>query len=235
MPQEHLAKRFDEELSELKHRVLSLGGLVEKAIANSMTALLTCDSDLARRTIERDKAVNALEVQCDEMTRRILVLRQPAASDLRFIITAIKVVTDLERMGDLAAGICEGALILEENGVRPHAGLRGISELVQAQVARALDALARGDTELALKVMEHDAAIDALYHSTYREVLTYMLENPPRISGYIVLANIAKNLERIGDHATNICEMVIYMIRGHDIRHVDHEAAAAFLNEEKNA
>jgi len=108
-----------------------------------------------------------------------------------------------------------------------------MSEAVQSQVQRALDALSRGDIDLAIQVIEHDASVDEMYHSLYREILTYMLENPPGISGYIILSNISKNLERIGDHATNICEMVIYMIRGHDIRHVDHEAAAALLKEEE--
>jgi phosphate transport system protein len=228
-----MVTRFDEELTALKNHVLSLGGLVEKAIANAMTALLKQDSELAKKTIERDKAVNALEVECDEMTRRILVLRQPAAGDLRFIISTIKVVTDLERMGDLAAHISQAALKLEGVPVQSRAGLSGMSELVQQQVSRALDALSTGDIDLAMEVLEKDAAIDDLYRGTYREMLTHMLENPPQISAYITLANVAKNLERIGDHATNICEMVIYMIRGHDIRHVDHEAAAALLRGEE--
>ncbi|MBI5137976.1 MAG: phosphate signaling complex protein PhoU [Nitrospirae bacterium] len=233
MPTAHTVKRFDDELNGLKSQVLALGGLVEKAIANSMKALLTRDMELARLTINRDRAINALEVQCDELTRRILVLRQPAAGDLRFIISAIKVVTDLERMGDLAAHICKNAIKLEEMPIRPKAGLLGMSELVQQQVSRALDAMARGDIDLAMEVLAKDAAIDELYHGTYREILTYMLESPSQISPYIMLSNVAKNLERIGDHATNICEMVIYMIRGHDIRHVDHEAAAALLRGEE--
>lgn len=231
--QKHMAKRFDEELGELKSRVHALGGLVEKALANAMTALLTRDEELAKLTIERDKAVNALEVQCDDMTRTILVRRQPAARDLRLIIGTIKVVTDLERMGDLAAGICEGALRLGEMPDAPKAGLSAMNDLLQAQVSRALDALSRGDIGLAFEVIEKDTAIDDLYHSTYRELLTYMIENPRKISSYIIVSNIAKNLERIGDHATNICEMVIYMIRGHDIRHVDHEAAAALMKGEE--
>ncbi|MDH4229822.1 MAG: phosphate signaling complex protein PhoU [Nitrospirota bacterium] len=229
--QSHTIRKFDEELTELKTRVLSLGGLVEKAIASSMQALLQQDTALAEQTIERDKAINALEVQCDDLTRSILVRRQPAAGDLRFIISTIKVVTDLERMGDLAAGIAEGFLRLGELPGTPQAGLATMSEMVQAQVARALDALSRGDIDLAMEVIARDTAIDELYHSAYREMLTYMLENPRKISSYIILSNIAKNLERIGDHATNICEMVIYIIRGHDIRHVDHEAAAALLKE----
>jgi phosphate transport system protein len=229
--QAHTIKRFDDELAELKAKVLSLGGLVENAIGGATQALMTRDAAMAETTIERDMAVNALEVQCDDLTRRILVRRQPAAGDLRFIISAIKVVTDLERMGDLAAGIAEGSLRLDDTAVKPLASLANMSERVQAQVSRALDALSRGDIELAMQVIENDNAIDDLYHGIYREILTYMVENPVRISGYIILSNVAKNLERIGDHATNICEMVIYMIRGHDIRHVDHDAAAALVKE----
>ncbi|MFQ5509758.1 MAG: phosphate signaling complex protein PhoU [Leptospirillia bacterium] len=232
MVQAHTIRKFDEELADLKSRVLSLGGLVERAIVNSMTSLLTQDAALAETTIEQDKAINALEVQCDDLTRSILVRRQPAAGDLRFIISTIKVVTDLERMGDLAAGICEGALRLQQMPTQPKTNLGGMSELVQSQVAQALDALSRGDIDLAMKVIEKDAAIDEMYYASYREMLTYMLEDPPQISAYIILSNIAKNLERIGDHATNICEMVIYIIRAHDIRHVDHEAAATLLRGE---
>jgi len=229
----HTMRRFDDELSELKAKVLSLGGLVEKAIAGATQALMAADAPLAEQTIERDAAVNALEVQCDELIRRILVLRQPAARDLRFILSSVKVVTDLERMGDLAVGIAEGALRIQGTGIQPIRALANMSEMVQSQVSRALDALSRGDIDLAMEVIDHDEAVDEMYHTLYRETLTYMLENPPGISGYIVLSNVSKNLERIGDHATNICEMVIYMIRGHDIRHVDHDAAAALLKEEE--
>jgi phosphate transport system protein len=228
----HTMRRFDDELSELKAKVLSLGGLVEKAIVGATQALMAADAQLAEQTIERDAAINALEVQCDELIRRILVLRQPAARDLRFILSSVKVVTDLERMGDLAVGIAEGALRIQGTGIQPIRALANMSEMVQSQVSRALDALSRGDIDLAMQVIDHDEAVDEMYHTLYRETLTYMLENPPGISGYIVLSNVSKNLERIGDHATNICEMVIYMIRGHDIRHVDHEAAAALLKEE---
>ncbi|MDH5525718.1 MAG: phosphate signaling complex protein PhoU [Nitrospirota bacterium] len=230
--QAHTSRKFDEEMSDLKSRVLSLGGLVEKAIDSAMMALLNTDNEMAELTIDRDKAINALEVQCDDMTRSILVRRQPAAGDLRFIISAIKVVTDLERMGDLAAGIAEGSLRLGEMPDGPKSSLSAMSDLVKQQVSRALDALSRGDIDLAMEVIEKDNAVDEMYHATYRELLTYMIENPRRISAYIILSNIAKNLERIGDHATNLCEMVIYIIRAHDIRHVDHEAAAALLKEE---
>jgi len=228
MPQ-HTMKRFDEELNELKEHILAMGGLVERAIGNAVKSMLEQDEALAVKTVERDKAINALEVQCDEMTRSILVRRQPAAGDLRFIMGIIKLVTDLERMGDLAAGIAQGMLRSQDNPPHNFSNLDIMGEKVARQVNHALDAFSRGDTDLAMTVIEKDAGIDVLYKRMYREMLTYMMEDPRTISTSIILSNIAKNLERIADHATNIAEMVIYMERGHDIRHVDHEAAARLL------
>jgi len=232
MPQ-HTIKRFDEELDKLKELVLSMGGLVERSIGNAVKSMLEQDKKVANKTINRDKAINALEVQCDEMTRDILVRRQPAAGDLRFIMGIIKVVTDLERMGDLAAGIAEGTLHSLEHPPKNFSNLDIMGEKVQKQVNRTLDALSRGDTELAMTVIEKDERIDVLYKRMYREMLTYMIEDPRDITASIILSNVAKNLERISDHATNIAEMVIYIERGHDIRHVDHEAAAKLLSGEE--
>ena len=232
MPQ-HTIKRFDEELDKLKELVLSMGGLVERSIGNAVKSMLEQDKKIANKTITRDKAINALEVQCDEMTRGILVRRQPAAGDLRFIMGIIKVVTDLERMGDLAAGIAEGTLRSLEHPPKNFSNLDIMGEKVQKQVNRTLDALSRGDTELAMTVIEKDEKIDVLYKRMYREMLTYMIEDPRDITASIILSNVAKNLERISDHATNIAEMVIYIERGHDIRHVDHEAAAKLLSGEE--
>jgi len=231
MPQ-HTIKRFDEELNKLKELVLSMGGLVERAIGHAVKSMLEQDEVLAKKTIERDKAINALEVQCDEMTRDILVRRQPAAGDLRFIMGIIKVVTDLERMGDLSAGIAEGTLRSLEHPPKEFSNLSTMGKKVQKQVNRTLNAFSRGDTELAMRVIEKDERIDVLYKRMYRELLTYMIEDPRDITASIILSNVAKNLERISDHATNISEMLIYIERGHDIRHVDHEAAAKLLSGE---
>jgi len=222
-------KRFDKELNELKEHILAMGGLVERAIGHAVQSMIEQDEKLALKTIDRDRAINALEVQADEMTRDILVRRQPAAGDLRFILAAIKVVTDLERMGDLAAGIAKGMIRSEENPPKHFSNLDVMGEKVQKQVNRALDALSRSDTELAMKVIKKDIKIDAQYKRMYRELLTYMMEDPRTISSSIILSNAAKNLERISAHATNIAEMVIYMEHGHDIRHVDHKAAARIL------
>ncbi len=226
---QHTMKRFDEELDELKQHILVMGGLVERAIGNAVKSMLEQDEKLANKTLDRDRAINALEVQCDEMTRAMLVRRQPAAGDLRFIMGIIKLVTDLERMGDLATGIAKGTLYSLKNPPRVFSNLDIMSEKVQRQVNRALDAFSRGDIELAMTVIEKDAGIDVLYKRMYREMLTYMMEDSHAITSSIILSNVAKNLERISDHATNIAEMVIYMEKGHDIRHVDHEAAARIL------
>lgn len=226
---QHTIKRFDEEMVELKEHVLSMGGLVERAIGHAVRAMIEQDEKLALKTIERDRAINALEVQCDEMTRDILVRRQPAASDLRFILGIIKAVTDLERMGDLAASIAKGMIQSEEAPLRNFSNLDTMGERVQKQVQRALDAFSRGDADLAMKVIQKDVKIDKLYKRMYRELLTYMMEDARSISGSIILSDAAKNLERISAHATNIAEMVVYMEYGHDIRHVDHDAAAKIL------
>jgi len=225
----HTLRRFDDELTQLKERVLSMGGLVERAIGNAVKSMLEQDEKLARKTISRDSAINALEVQCDDITRSIIVRRQPAANDLRFIITIIKVVTDLERMGDLAASLARETIQIQDHPPADFSRLEALGNQVQQQVNHALDALSRGDINLAMSVLEKDKSVGKLYKSMYREMITYMLANPHTISASITLSNAAKNLERIADHATNIAEMAIYNIQGHDIRHVNHKKAAKLL------
>ncbi len=227
--QQHTMKRFDEELDTLRELILAMGGLVERAVGNAVKSMVEQNEKLAKKTIKRDRAINALEVQCDEIIRDILVRRQPAAGDLRFIMGVNKLVTDIERMGDLAIGIAKGTIYSLENPPRVFSNLDIMGEKVLRQVDRALEAFSRGDTELAMTVIEKDDGIDSLYKRMYREMLTYMMEDPHSISSSIILSNVAKNLERISDHATNIAEMVIYIEQGHDIRHVDHEAAARIL------
>ncbi|OIQ00483.1 MAG: phosphate transport system regulatory protein PhoU [Zetaproteobacteria bacterium CG2_30_46_52] len=226
---EHTLKRFDEELEELKNLILAMGGMVERAIADAIESMLTQNVELATQTVERDKAINALEVQCDELTRAMLVRRQPAAGDLRLIMAIIKLVTDLERMGDLAAGIAKGMIRAQDNPPRNFSNIEVMGEKVVRQVNRALDAFSRGDIDLAMKVIKKDSGIDEFYKRMYREMITYMMEDPRMISNAIILTNVGKNLERISDHATNIAEMVIYSKLGHDIRHVDHDAAKVIL------
>ncbi len=228
----HTMKRFEDELNELKEKILSMGGLVEKAIKRSMKALTEHSLKRANKVIERDKAINAMEVEIDEMTRRILALRQPAARDLRFIISTIKIVTDLERIGDLAEGIAE-SMVENEDVIISHTDtLDLLADRAGTQLSMALDAFSRGDVGAALSVIENDAKIDKLFRSLQRENLTYMMEDPRQITPGLMANNIGRSLERIGDHAVNIAEMVIYMIKGHDVRHVDHETAAALISGE---
>jgi len=227
---EHTIKRFEDELNLLKEKVLSMGGLVEKAVRRSMKSLLEQDTKRARKVIERDNAINTLELQIDEMTRTILALRQPAASDLRFIMTTIKIVTDLERSGDMAEAIA-GALLQSEDHPLIHLeSLQNLAEKAILQLQQALDSFARGDVDLALSIIQSENKINSMFKAVQRENLTYMLEDHHQISAGLMAYSIGKNLERIGDHAVNIAEMVIYMVRGHDVRHVDYETAVALVN-----
>jgi phosphate transport system protein len=232
MPTQHIIKRFDEELTQLKEHVLAMGGLVEKALKRSMNSLIKQDAKRAIKVIERDKAINALEIQIDEMTRSILALRQPAASDLRLVISTIKIVTDLERMGDLAEDIAEQMLKSRDQPLIHLTTLQPLAEQAAIQLSQALDAFACGNVDSALLVIENDQKSKNLFNSMQRENLTYMLEDPREISSGMIVFAIGRALIRISDHATNIAEMVIYMIRGHDIRHVDHETAAALISGE---
>jgi len=226
----HTIKRFEDELNELKEKILTMGGLVEKATKRSMNSLIKHDTKRAHKVIARDSAINALEIEIDEMTRTILALRQPAASDLRFVMTTIKVVTDLERMGDLAEGIAEKMLQTENHPLIQVDSLHELSDLVLKQVKAALDAFAHKDPDAAMLCIDGDKKINAKYNAMMREHLTYMIEDPRQIGAGLIASNIAKNLERIGDHAVNVAEMVIYMVKGHDIRHIDHGTASAIIN-----
>ncbi|MFQ5518490.1 MAG: phosphate signaling complex protein PhoU [Mariprofundus sp.] len=228
---EHTIKRFEDELNELKEKVLAMGGLVEKAVKRSMNSLIKQDAKRAHKVIARDYAINALEMEIDDMTRTMLALRQPAASDLRFVMTTIKIVTDLERMGDLAEGIAENMLKTENAPLTQVDSLQSLSTLVLEQLKAALDAFARHDIAAAMECIEGDAEIDAMFKVMQREYLTYMMEDPRQIGAGIIATNIIRNLERIGDHAVNVAEMVIYMVKGRDVRHVDHDTAAELVAE----
>lgn len=232
---EHTIKRFEDELNELKEKVLAMGGLVEKATKRSMNSLIKHDTKRAHKVIERESNINELELEIDEMTRTILALRQPAATDLRFVMTTIKIVTDLERMGDLAEGIAEKMLETREHPLIQVSSLQALSELVMAQLKMALDAFADNDLEVAMYCIEGDKKVNEMYKAMQREYLTYMIEDPRQITAGLIASNIAKNLERIGDHVVNVAEMVVYMVKGRDIRHTDQETAAAMVGVEKES
>lgn len=220
MEREHISAVFDAELNELKQSILVMGGKVEMMIANSVKSLVERDTPLADRTISMDHEVNTAEVAIDERCLELLALRQPAARDLRFITIALKIVTDLERMGDQCANIAKRSReINEEPPLKPYIDIPRMAHRAELMVKEALDAFVRGDAELAIKVCKDDSFVDDLNIQIQRELLTFMIEDPSTISRAMKLNYISKSLERIADHATNIAEMVIFMVKGKDIRH----------------
>jgi phosphate transport system protein len=220
MSPRHTDKNYEAELASLRNQLLDLGGKVETEIALGMRALAARDSKLADEVMATDREVNRLEVAIDEACRRLLALRQPAASDLRFITTALKIVVDLERIGDLAVNIAERALDLNQSPpLRPVHDLTKLALLCQQQLRKALDAFVDGDTPKAEAVIKEDDLLDALYHKLFNELLGLMMEDPRNIRRATSLMFVAKQLERLGDHATNVAEMVIFMVRGTDVRH----------------
>ena len=218
----HTDKAYEEELSHLRTAILEMGGLVEDQIATAIRALVERDESLARSTIERDHTVNRLDVEIDDLCIKLLALRQPAARDLRLITTGLKITTDLERIGDLASHTAERALELSaELPIKPYIDLPRMADLARGMVHQSLDAFVKEDAELALAVCASDDPLDKLHAQLFRELLSFMVEDPTTISRAMRLLFVSKALERIGDHATNIAEMVIFMVRGRSIRHMD--------------
>jgi phosphate transport system protein len=221
MMEGHIYKAFDMELKELKEKLLHEAGLVERAIQDAIKALLERTSDIARKVIEDDDSINALEVEIDEFCLKLLALRQPAARDLRFITTAIKINYDLERIGDMAVNICERVLELnQEPQLKPYIDLPSMASIVQTMVKESLDAFVKEDVQLALKVTQDDERVDSYLDQIFRELLTYMMQDARTISRATRLLFISKNLERMADHAVNIAELVIFMVEGKIIRHL---------------
>ncbi len=216
----HIYKTFDLELKELKEKLLYEGGLVEKAINNAIKALLERNSDVANKVIEDDPIINALEVEIDEFCLKLLALRQPAARDLRFITTAIKINYDLERIGDMAVNICERVQELnQEPQLKPYIDLPMMAETVQIMLKESLDAFVKEDVATARKVTKDDKKVDQLLDQIFRELLTYMMQDMRTISRATRVQFIAKYLERMADHAVNIAELVIFLVEGKIIRH----------------
>ena len=217
----HIYKAFDMELRELKEKLLFEGGLVERAIQSAINALLERRSEIAKKVIDDDDLINSKEVEIDEFCLKLLALRQPAARDLRFITTAIKINYDLERIGDMAVNICERVLELnEEPQLKPYIDLPTMANTVQLMLKESLDAFVKEDVELALKVTMDDEKVDQLLDQMFRELLTYMMQDMRTISRATRVLFIAKYLERMADHAVNIAELVIFMVEGKIIRHL---------------
>ena len=215
-----MPRHFHEELDALKQTLLAMGGVVEDQIRRVMRAFIERDDDLAREVIERDRQVNAYDVEIDEKCVELLALHQPAAGDLRFITTAMKIVTDLERIGDQAVNIAQRAIELSrEAQLKPYVDLPRMAERAERMVKESLDAFVSRDTTLARRVCAADAEVDALKEQIFRELLTFMMEDARTIPRAIRLILISRFLERVADHATNIAEMVIYLVESKMVRH----------------
>ncbi|MCE5312685.1 MAG: phosphate signaling complex protein PhoU [Nitrospiraceae bacterium] len=212
---------FDDELTHLKNIILRMGLLVESNVRESVQALVERNDDLAHKVIELDHAVNAFDVEIDEESIKLIALRQPKATDLRFLTTAMKITTDLERMGDFAVNIAERALELNREPVlKPYIDIPRMSQIAQGMIKDALAAFVNRDKQLAMDVIMRDDEMDNLKHQVLQELLFLMMENPTTASRAMKVSFVAQYLERIGDHTTNICEMVIYLVEGRLIRHM---------------
>lgn len=223
----HWSRRFNAELEAVRNNVMTMGGMVEEQLRRAVQALEKGDSELGEEVVRDDHKVNRLEVAIDEECSRIIARRQPTASDLRLIMAIIKTITDLERIGDEAEkiGYLASRLALQERPVDRYRALRHIGDLVGSMLHQSLDAFARLDPELAMQVVRDDKAVDQEYEALSRQAITLMMEDPRSIRRVLDMLWVARALERIGDHAKNICEYVVYMVHGKDIRHVDLEDA----------
>jgi phosphate transport system protein len=220
-----MARQKEQDLERLKERILKMGGFVEDAIRKSIRALVERDRNLGIEVIDGDAIINNFDVEIEEECIRFLAIWQPTGSNLRFITTAIKIITDLERMGDLAVDICErGIELLDEPPLKPYIDIPRMAEAAQKMLKDSLDAFVAKDADLALSVCEADDFVDNLNQQIFNELLLYMLKDPKNISRAVRLTYITKYLERVGDHATNIAEMVVYMVKGKVIRHMACEA-----------
>ncbi len=234
MTDKHLSTQFDAELSGISTRVLEMGGLVEAQVAQSVDALINFSADLAASVLKTEERVNAMEVEIDRDLSSIIARRQPTARDLRLLIAVSKTIANLERVGDEAARVARTVQRLINEGVSgrlrlPMSDLSFEAELATAQLRKALDAFARLDVDRALEVLKQDDAIDKEFDGLMRKLITYMMEDPRTISASIDLIFVAKAIERVGDHAKNLAEVIIYVVKGTDVRHNTPDAVATMV------
>lgn len=215
-----MERHFEHEMDELKQRLLWMAGLAERAVHQAVQAVLDADLGLAEAVLSEENTINEMQIEIDERVQRLLALQQPMAIDLRFILAVSRINSDLERIGDQAVNIAQSAMrILRHPQVKPYIDLPRMSELVETMVRDSLNALVRNDQELARSVLTRDDQVDQFRDQMFRELLTYMMENSKLVFPAFELILVTKNLERIGDHATNIAEDVIYIVAGRDVRH----------------
>jgi len=225
-----MERPFDEELKFLKEKLLEMASRAEEQIALAIRGLKDREEPLACRVLDREEAINQLDIEIDEIAMRLLALRQPMATDLRFITSAMKIGSDLERIGDLAVNIAERTMdLLKSPQLKPLVDIPRMAELTKDMVRDALNAFINGDERLAKEVCERDDSVDKLNDQVFRELLTYMMEDPATISRAVDLILVGRHLERIADHATNIGEDVIYMVKGKTIKHHVEEGRATGL------
>ncbi|UCC15639.1 MAG: phosphate signaling complex protein PhoU [Gammaproteobacteria bacterium] len=226
---QHYSRQFNEELEAIRTRLLEMGGLVERQLKRSLRALVKGNSELGEQVVHDDYQVNRLEVSIDEECSRVIALRQPTASDLRFVMAVIKSITDLERIGDEAEkiGFLSSRLATQERPENRYKEIKHLGRQVREMLRDTLDALARLDAEAALRIAQEDSNVDDEYEAIMRQSITVMMEDPRSIRRVLDTLWAARALERIGDHAVNICEHVVYMAHGMDIRHVSVEQVAA--------
>lgn len=216
-----MERHFEHDLEQLKERLLVMAGLAERAVHQSVQAVFDKDENLANRVLEEEPGINEMQIEIDDRVMQLVALQAPMAVDLRFILCASRINSDLERIGDQAVNIAQSALrILRHPQVKPYVDLPRMSELAEGMVRESLNALVHRDADLAKSVLLRDDEVDHLRDQIFRELLTYMMENSAVVFPAFELVLITKNLERIGDHATNIAEDVIYMVAGRDVRHL---------------
>ncbi len=215
-----MERHFERDLEELKERLLWMGSLVEQAVHRAVQSLLESSEKLAQQVVEEENAINELQIEIDERVLHLLALHQLMAADLRFVLAVSRINADLERIGDQAVNIAQAALrILRHPRVKPYIDLPRMSELAEGMVRDSLNAVVHRNEELAKSVLTRDDQVDNLRDQIFRELLTYMMENSAVVFPAFDLILVAKNLERIADHATNIAQDVIYMVAGRDVRH----------------
>jgi len=219
----HISKRFDQELEDIRNRVLTMGGLVETQVSDGVRCLIESNSELATKVVKKDREVNQMEMEIDHQCLQILARRQPAASDLRLVVAIIKTIADLERIGDQAQKLGKHQLELVDAGVSSSTFVKieHLGQLVSSNLNLALDAFARMNVQDSMETISRDVKVNAEFEGLMRELITHMMEDPRTIASALRVSWCARALERIGDHANNICEYVVFLVQGKDVRHID--------------